>query len=329
MKKIVFAAVTLFTVHFLPAHAQRTSTIGFYNVENLFDTVDDPTINDEDFLPTGKNQWTEERYKTKLANMAQVIAGMSPDVLGVCEIENRKVLEDLIQQPALVAKRYQIVHFDMQDARGVDVALIYRPAVFKPFAFVQVPIRDPEEPDFKTRNILWVKGLLNGTDTLHIAVNHWPSRRGGKETKRLLAAEALRHTFDSVLTINPKANIVAMGDFNDDPSNRSIKKILTPPSAKNAATLYNAAEPTFKKGYGTLTFNGMWNLFDQMILSPALVDKSSTEYQPNSFTIYATANMRETSGKYAGSPRRTFRGEEYIPTGYSDHFPVLIRIIVP
>ncbi len=297
MNKKIIITCTLCLAAFL-AHAQtkNAATIGFYNLENLFDTVDDPATDDAEYLPNGKNQWTEERYQQKLTNMSQAIAGMGPDILGVSELENRKVLEDLIKQPLLAAKRYQIVHFDMQDARGVDVALIYRPAVFKPFAFVQIPVRDPEEPGFRTRNILWVKGLLNSRDTLHIAINHWPSRRGGggKETKRLLAAEALRRTFDSVLTINPKANIIAMGDFNDDPNNRSIKKILTPPSAKNPAELYNAAEPTFKKGFGTLAFNGMWNLFDQMILSPALVDKDGTEYKPDSFTIFAPMALRES-----------------------------------
>lgn len=313
----------------VPALAQTKNTIGFYNIENLFDTSDDPAINDEEFLPNGKNQWTEERYKTKLANMAQAIAGINPDILGLCEIENRKVIEDLVKQPALAAKKYQIVHFDMHDPRGVDVALIYRPAVFKPFAFIQIPIIDNEEPGFKTRNILWVKGLFNNKDTLQIAVNHWPSRRGGKETKRLIAAEALRKTFDSVLTVNPQANIIAMGDFNDDPNNRSIKKILTAPSAKNPAELYNAAEPTFKKGYGTLAYNGLWNLFDQIILSPALTDTKGTEYEPGSFTIFAPAIMRESAGKYAGAPKRTFRGDEYVPTGYSDHFPVFIHISMP
>jgi len=327
-KKLVLLTALYIGTYFAHAQPQKAATIGFYNLENLFDTVDDPAVDDAEYLPNGKNQWTDERYQQKLANMAQVIAGMSPDVLGVCELENRKVLEDLIRQPIPAAKRYQIVHFDMQDLRGVDVALLYRPAVFKPFAFIQIPVIDPDEPEFKTRNILWVKGLINSHDTLHIAINHWPSRRGGggKETKRLLAAEALRKTFDSVLTINPKANIIALGDFNDDPNNRSIKKILTPPSAKNPAQLYNAAEPTFKKGYGTLAFNGMWNLFDQMILSPALIDNTGTEYEPNSFTIFAPLQMRESTGKDKGAPKRTFRGDVYEPTGYSDHFPVFLIV---
>jgi endonuclease/exonuclease/phosphatase family metal-dependent hydrolase len=306
------------------AEAQK-NTVGFYNIENLFDTVDDPTINDEEFLPTGANQWTEARYQQKLTNMATVIAAMNVDVLGLGEIENRKVLEDLVQHPALIAKHYQIIHFDMNDGRGVDVALLYKPSAFKPFKTVRIPIFDPAEPKFKTRDILWVKGLFQ-KDTLHVAVNHWPSRSGGKEDKRLLAAEALRKTVDSVLSVNADAKMVMVGDFNDDPNNKSIKKILLADNAQGNEILFNASEATFKKGFGTLSYNGIWNLFDQVIISSNLL-KGQQHYAPESFTIFALPSMLESKGKYIGNPKRTFRGGEFNAEGYSDHLPVYITIV--
>lgn len=305
-------------------NATPQAIVGFYNLENLFDTVDDPKTIDEEFLPNGTNNWTDQRYATKLANISKVIASFYPDILGVSEIENRKVLEDLVAHPNLAAKRYQIVHFDMSDARGVDVALLYRASVFKPFSIKKLVIKNPEDAEFKTRDILWVKGLCLG-DTLHVAVNHWPSRRGGKEDMRLEAARVLRKAVDSVLAINANANIVMLGDFNDDPNNRSIKKILLAGDYdRKKNTLVNTAEPTFKKGYGTLSFNGAWNLFDQVIVSRALTDKSGMDYTPDSFTVYVQRWMLVESGKYKGTPSRTFSGGVFNPEGYSDHLPVFI-----
>jgi endonuclease/exonuclease/phosphatase family metal-dependent hydrolase len=308
------------------ASAPSQAIVGFYNLENLFDTLDDPKTIDEEFLPNGTNTWTEERYALKLANMSKVIAGFAPDILGVSEIENRKVLEDLVQHPNIASGRYQIIHFDMDDARGVDVALLYRASVFKPFSIKKLAIKKPDEPDFRTRDILWVKGLCLG-DTLHVAVNHWPSRRGGKEDARLIAARVLRSAVDSVLAINPKANIVMLGDFNDDPNNRSIKKILlASDNDQKKNTLVNAAEPTFKKGYGSLAFNGAWNLFDQVIISAALNDHTGVDYTPETFTVFAQRWMFVESGKYKGTPSRTFSNGVFNPGGYSDHFPVFIQL---
>jgi endonuclease/exonuclease/phosphatase family metal-dependent hydrolase len=329
VKKILLSSIVCALVVpalFAQTPAPSQAIVGFYNLENLFDTVDDPKTIDEEFLPNGTNQWTEERYAIKLTNMSKVISGFAPDILGVSEIENRKVLEDLVKQPSIAAKRYQIAHFDMDDARGVDVALLYRATVFKPFSIKKLVINVSEEPNFRTRDILWVKGLFLG-DTLHVAVNHWPSRRGGKEDGRLAAAGVLRRAVDSVLTINPKANIVMLGDFNDDPNNRSIKKVLlASDDDQKKNTLVNTAEPTFKKGYGTLSFNGAWNLFDQIIISSALNNQSGVDYVPESFTVYALREMIEPSGKYKGTPRRTFSGGVFNPEGYSDHFPTFILL---
>lgn len=330
MNKVSGFLVVLLLILCSVGYGQQASpvyaTVGFYNLENLFDTLDDPRINDEEFLPEGRNQWTPERYQIKLSNMSKVIAAFKPDILGVSEIENRKVLEDLVLHPNLRDGRYQIVHFDMNDARGVDVALLYKPSVFKPFSFTRIPLHDPQEPGFRTRDILWVKGLCMG-DTLHIAINHWPSRNGGKEDKRLIAGQTLRRAVDSVLAINPQANIIMMGDLNDDPNNRSVKKyLLASDDDARKGTLINTAEPTFKKGYGTLAYNGVWNLFDQIIISRALTDSIGLEYVPDSFSIAAFKWMQESGGKYNGMPARTFRGGVFNPEGYSDHFPVFIRI---
>ncbi len=303
----------------------QTNILGFYNVENLFDTEDDPLINDAEFLPTGANQWTTERYFIKLQNMSSVLKGVNADVIGLAEVENRKVLEDLVQHPNLIAKRYQIIHFDMDDGRGIDVAMLYKPNVFKPFKIVKLPIQDPNEPRFKTRDILWVKGLFQG-DTLHFIVNHWPSRSGGgKEDKRLLAAQVLRRAIDSVMVINPNSKMVMVGDFNDDPNNKSIKKILCAENEKREEILVNASEPTFKKGYGTLYYNGIWNLFDQIIISKNL-EQGVQHYVPSSFTVYVTPEMLEKEGRYAGAPRRTFRSGQFDENGFSDHLPVYIKI---
>lgn len=337
-RKTNFAAVKNFLItsfflllNFTLSVAQQNNgpvqaIVGFYNLENLFDTIDDPKTIDEEYLPNGPNNWTEERYATKLANMSKVIGSFYPDILGVSEIENRKVLEDLVAHPNIAARRYQIVHYDMSDNRGVDVALLYRASVFKPFSIKKLVIKNPEEPDFKTRDILWVKGLFLG-DTLHVAVNHWPSRRGGKEDARLIAATVLRKAVDSVLAINPKANIVMLGDFNDDPNNRSIKKILMAgDDDQKKNSLVNTGEPTFRKGYGSLSFNGTWNLFDQVFISKSLNDQSGVDYSPESFTVYAQRWMMVESGKYKGTPARTFSSGIFNPEGYSDHLPVFILL---
>lgn len=307
-----------------------TGTIGFYNLENLFDTVDDPTINDEEYLPEGRNQWDDTKYQSKLLNMSRVIGDMAngPDILGVCEIENRKVLEDLVQTPKLLRKRYQIIQFDSPDGRGIDVALIYKQGIFIPFDTRTISVKDPSNSDWNTRDILWVKGLYQ-KDTLHVAVNHWPSRRSGDE-KRVLAASYLRKAVDSVLAINSEAKIVLMGDFNDDPSNRSIKKTLLADSKIKKLEddmLYNTSGDTFKQGFGTLYYRGAWNLFDQIIISQSMMKQNSDSfyYIPKSFRVFAADYMRQTEGEYKGAPHRTFVRGVY-KNGYSDHFPSLIFI---
>ncbi|MEM6522501.1 MAG: endonuclease/exonuclease/phosphatase family protein [Bacteroidota bacterium] len=315
----------------LSAQNNIVGVIGFYNVENLFDTENDQNINDEDFLPDGVNKWNEKRYGEKLANMSRVIGdmGTGPDIMGLSEVENRRVIEDLVQTPKLKPKKYQIIHFDSPDGRGIDVALIYKVNKFKPITAFTVPVRDENSNDFRTRDILWVKGLFAG-DTLHIAVNHWPSRRGGKEDKRILAATVLRNTVDSVLAVNSKANIITMGDFNDDPINRSIKKVLDANMNLNKLkenSLYNCGGSIFKQGYGSLYYRGAWNLFDQIMVSKNLLASVNSPYhfRVKDFYVFVQPYMQVKDGEFKGGPFRTFSRGVY-QGGFSDHFPVLIYL---
>ncbi|MBK6264113.1 endonuclease/exonuclease/phosphatase family protein [Marivirga sp. S37H4] len=303
--------------------------VAFYNLENLFDTEDDPTISDEEFLPEGKNEWTIERYQSKLENMAKVISSMTygPDIVGLAEVENRKVLEDLVQTGAMAPKKYQIVHFDSPDGRGIDVALIYRSDKFKPFHTKKIVFKDPDNPNFKTRDMLWVKGLYAG-DTLNVVVNHWPSRRGGKQEMRVMAAEILRKNIDSVQQINPEAKIILMGDFNDDPTDKSVRKVLRADGKikkLEKGDLYNPSMKTFKDGFGTLYYKGAWNLFDQIIISKSLLEQNSEKYHyiDNSFKVYAPEWMREADGENRGAPLRTFSYGVF-KNGFSDHYPSFI-----
>ena len=335
MKKLLFTIACLFSIYF-PAQSQEKvqALVAFYNVENLFDTEDDSIKNDEEYLPTGRNEWTQERYKAKLKNIAKVInslgGGHTPDIMGLCEIENRRVVEDLVTQPALAKNRYQIVHFDAPDRRGIDVGLIYKPQVFVPFHTKPLPLNNPQDTSFKTRDILYVKGLFQRKDTLHIFVNHWPSRRGGKEDMRIEAGKLARSAVDSILQINPDAKIILMGDFNDDPTNKSIANYLRAQGKEKKLTegdLFNPSFKPFKQGYGSLKYRGAYNLFDQIIISQGLLKKNADDvyYMPESFRVFAADWLQNKSGKYAGYPFRTFAGGVYTG-GYSDHFPSFIVI---
>jgi predicted extracellular nuclease len=332
MKRFIILLLSIGAL--LPAFAQKpVAVIGFYNVENLFDTEDDPDINDEDFLPEGSNQWTADRYQDKLFKLSKVIEAMAggPDILGLCEIENRRVIEDLLATEKLRDKGYQIVHFDSPDRRGIDVALVYKARMFRPFATQIIPLKDPTNPDFYTRDMLLVKGLFLG-DTLTVIVNHWPSRRGGKEDMRLEAGKVLRQAVDSIQGINPSAKMVLMGDFNDDPTNNSIRKYLRAHGDEKKLApgeLYNTSYATHKKGYGTLAYQGAWNLFDQLIISPSLLKGNSTNYYylPSSFTVFAPKWMQVPDGRFKGSPFRSFSFGAYVG-GYSDHYPVYMVIAV-
>ena len=312
---------------------EETKVVGFYNLENFFDTIDAPDVRDEEFTPGSEKQWDENRYKRKLQNMASVIAGIgaaegvgAPAVMGLCEMENRQVLEDLIATDRLKAFNYQIIHHDSPDRRGIDVALIYRPEFFNPGAFnsAELIIEGEDGERIYTRDQLVVSGKLDG-DRIHFIVNHWPSRYGGKERSipfRKAAAELTRSLVDSIRGQKKDARVVVMGDLNDDPVDVSVKKYLragVTPQESGSDSLFNATAPLFFKGRGTLCYRDFWNLFDQIIVTPNLMQEKSGSHHIVKTEIYDKQYLRQQEGDYSGYPYRTFVGDWY-HGGYSDHF---------
>lgn len=314
--------------------------IAFYNVENLFDTADDPAIEDEEFLPDSPKKWTEQRYQQKLDNLAEVIASIHyPHILGLAEIENRKVLEDLINHQNLKSYGYQIVHDDSPDMRGIDVALLYRSAFFAPFLTRSIQIEFASD-DYQTREILKVSGVLGRqkdtiSDTVHVLVNHWPSRSGGlakSEPRRITAATYSRQLVNELLDTHPDANVIVMGDFNDEPDNRSINVTLEAKGALNALDqndLFNPMYALKQEGKGSYNFRGTWNMLDQIILSQPLLygqpGQPDINYKEGSATVFKEDWLLQQEGKYAGYPFRTYGGNQYLG-GYSDHLPVYIEL---
>ena len=311
-------------------------TFAFYNVENLFDLTDDPDKNDEDFLPNSDRKWDKEKYKLKLNNLAQAISKIGddngPEVLGLCEVENKEVLEDLVKQKAIKKSKYQIVHHESPDHRGIDNALIYKKGFFEFKASQTFEVDFPDEEDYTSRAILLVTGNIEGEE-VNFIVNHFPSRRGGlqaSEPRRIQAAKKLREITESILNTNPNAKIVIMGDFNDEPSNKSIKEILMAKgkdfdSKKNE--LFNAMMDLDNQGKGSYNYRGNWQMLDQIILSESIYNaKIGWGYINESANVFAPEWLKQqTPEKYKGTPLRTFAGKKYLQ-GFSDHFPVYINV---
>lgn len=318
-------------------------TIAFYNVENLFDYEDDPLTWDNDWTPNGKNNWTKENYKDKLSKLAKVISeigsdvtGTTPDIIGLAEIENRRVLEDLISQPELANHNYGIIHYDSPDRRGIDVALIYKkdwfsPKFQKPYELILYNVLNLEKRKY-TRDQLLVSGFLDNEE-IHFIVNHWPSRFGGakmSQSSRAKAARLNRKIIDSIFSENPYAKIITMGDFNDNPTDESLHKVLNAKIDRKKLTmkgLYNPMGKMHKKGLGTLTSQDAWHLFDQIIISTELAKRDDyTTYRLYKAGIFNKSYLRVQRGRYKGYPFRMFRNGGYTG-GYSDHFPVFIYLI--
>ncbi len=322
--------------------AYKINTIAFYNVENLFDTINDPITFDDDKTPDGKDHWTLDSYKEKIHHIASVLSQIGSDttqqppaIIGLAEIENRKVVEDLANDTLLLAKDYGIVHYDSPDKRGVDVALLYRKTLFKPTATSthELLLYDHTDPTKRvyTRDQLLVSGYLDG-DLIHLLVNHWPSRNGGEARssyKREKAAELNKKIIDSLMDIDPYAKIITMGDLNDNPSNNSVTKVLAAQKEKNSVPLkglYNPMHAIAQKGIGSLAWRDHWFLFDQIIVSKALIDKDFTSYRFYKAGIFSKQFLKVSKGKYKGYPYRSFVNHQYTG-GYSDHFPVYIYLI--
>ena len=307
-----------------------------YNVENLFDTKDDKGKVDEEFMPGSKKDWTQERYEKKLKDLAKVINSVAdkktPDLLALIEVENRNVLEDLIAQDGMNAY-YKIVHEESPDFRGIDVALIYNTDKFKELSHEAIKVTMPDNEKFVTRDILYVKLLVKKSDTLHVFVNHWSSRRGGEaksEPKRVRSASLLRVKVDSLQKSNSEAKILITGDMNDEPSNNSIFKTLNATGNKeNVAEgeLYNLMFDRDHKGEGTYFFRDSWNMLDNIIVSQSMLgDVSGISCNYNSEGIYKEDWILFDNPKANTKvPSRTYGGPNYYG-GYSDHLPTFLEL---
>lgn len=296
--------------------------VAFYNVENLFDTVDDPKTWDDDFTPKGSYRYTDKVYQQKLHNIATVINEINPDVMGLAEVENDVVLKDLVNQPELKGK-YKYVWYDSPDPRGIDVAMLYKPDAFKVAASRTYAVK---RPGLKTRDVLYVAGQLDG-ETIHLLVNHWPSRREGineSEPKRIAAAKVNKRITDSLLKQDANSNIFIMGDMNDNPDNKSIAQILaaSPNKKDKKGYLYNPWAALYLSGKGTSVYHKHWDHFDQMIISGAVVDPKGIAVEKAE--IYNADFIKNAKFK-DGYPLRSFRGNNW-NNGYSDHFPIVMYL---
>lgn len=332
-----FLAVALFCLFsFSALRAQQSIRAAFYNVENLFDLEDDPITLDEDFTPAGKQQWTEERYQKKLGQLARVLDAMGgPAFVGLAEVENRKVLEALAEEALLRESKYEVAHFDSPDLRGIDVGLLYHKKAFKVLEQDAIRISFPPEngEPYTSRDILYVKGKLKASgELLHIFVNHWPSRRGGveaSEPRRLLVAGALKARVDQIFAADSLANILIMGDFNDEPANKSVREVLgaLPLGAQaEARALYNCFAEYQGKKLGSYNYRGNWNMLDQIIVSGALAGKKQ-KLRVNAPAIFSPEWLLYKDERFGPTPNRTYGGPNYYG-GFSDHLPVFVDLIV-
>jgi len=329
--------IALIVVILLASCSKKTTTsftFAFYNVENLFDTIDDPNISDEKYLPSSKIAWNTERYNHKINNLTKVISGIDtvafPALFGLCEVENIDVLKDLINHENLKKAGYNIIHKDSPDGRGIDVALLYNPKVFKPTKTVFIVPDFKVEKEVKTRDILYSKGIVNKKDTLHVFINHWMSRWGGQEETepfRIDIAKTIKLITDSILSVQPNANILIAGDLNDNPTDTSVLKVLEALEVSNNHkdnTLYNLSFTQFKNGDGSLYYKS-WDMFDQIIVSTAmLTGKNGLKVNSPNQSVYKQDWMLYQPKKGPARPSRTAAGKYF--GGFSDHLPVYVGI---
>lgn len=318
------------TINLVSYHGR---SIVFYNVENLFDTIDQPNVIDEDFLPNGKLKWNTERYNTKLKHIVEAVTmnlSENPVLIGFAEIENGNVVLDVARTGRLAQTKYLLAHKDSPDARGIDCALLYDSERFKPHVIAGLAVTIDSLPDFKTRDVLYVKGEFYNKKILHVFVNHWPSRRGGEkesEIRRIRAAQVAREKIDQILKEDPKANIVLMGDFNDHPNNVSIEAYLkAKPITDKTADLYNLLYDDQLAGKGTHNFQNQWGVLDQFIVSSTLFNgKKGIRLAPKDATIVFDDRLLYTAKDGSKKPNTTYGGDKYFG-GYSDHLPIQLRL---
>jgi hypothetical protein len=344
MKKTILSSLLLFSVCLSFSQTNyKVSVIAFYNLENFYDTTDNPIVNDDEFTPKGPRNYNSAIYWNKVGKLATVLSQMGTDenpktpdgpaIIGVAEIENDTVLNDLVKHPLLKKRGYKIVHYDSKDLRGVDVALLYNPKYFtvedSKALFVKLPY-GAKDASF-TRDVLWVKGKLAG-ETIHIYVNHWPSRLGGEERSapgRAAAALVSKNHADSIAKADGEQKVIIMGDLNDDPVSPSLTKVIkakAKPQDVEPNGFYNPWVDMYKKGIGTLAYQDSWGLFDQIIISHKWLDKNQNGFFFFKQFIFNREYLTENVGRYKGYPMRTWDGLTY-RGGYSDHFPTYLVML--
>lgn len=346
MRKITFLISALLLLSFFNSNAQekkkyRAHTIAFYNLENLFDTINDPTKFDERSPMMELKANREDIYKKKVRNMAKVIADIgyevtknTPVILGVSEVENRNVIEDVVNDSSLIQSDYGIVHYESPDVRGIDVGLIYQKKFFTPLYTSSHELKiydDNTRKRIYTRDQLLVSGKLEG-EMIHILVNHWPSRRGGEarsRPKRVAAAKLNKRIIDSLHAMDPYAKIFIMGDLNDDPINASVKDVLKAEKDKEKVGfkgIYNPMENFYRDGLGSNAYRDAWSLFDQILITKPLLEKDFSSFRFYQAGIYNKNYMVNKRGRWKGYPLRSFADGGFTG-GYSDHFPVYTIVI--
>jgi predicted extracellular nuclease len=341
MRIVTLILVTILISSSLAAQEKNKDVLSivFYNVENLFDTIDAPDIEDEEFTPGSEKNWNQEKYQKKLEDLSRVLSSIMkdelPDIIGLSEVENKTVLEDLIETGALKKGKYKIVHQDSPDGRGIDVALLYRKNELKDMDYKTIRIDFPFDLELKTRDILHVEGLARDGEKIHFFVNHWSSRWGGmleSEPKRIECAFNLRKTLDDILSREENPRFIIMGDFNDEPTNRSVMEVLGAANKRkniNPEDLYNLYYNSHNEGdKGTYNYRGTWNMLDQIIVSYNLIERPG--YYSCSYDgagIFKEDWMLYETRDGIKVPNRTYGGPNYYG-GISDHFPVYLRLEV-
>lgn len=296
--------------------------LAFYNVENLFDTEDDSLTQDEEYVWGGTRGWNYDKLSRKYRHIYKTLLALGewnpPTIVGLVEVENRNVLENLISQTPLHRLQYAVVHYESPDERGIDAALLYRADQLEVVYSAAWPVVFPFDTANKTRDILYVKGILQQHDTLHLMVNHWPSRRGGS-AYRTYAAQVVRQKVDSILQQNPLANIILTGDFNDEPHDESLTHLVN----SSDSSLINISRYL----EGTLKYQAVWSVFDQFVVSSNILRPDNTIFAPDRAAYAFRADwLLEKDEKYGGfKPKRTYVGYRY-QEGFSDHLPVYLDI---
>jgi endonuclease/exonuclease/phosphatase family metal-dependent hydrolase len=308
-------------------------TFLFYNVENLYDTIDDPYKGDDEFLPGSTKKWDNTKYNRKISDITRALTeagGKSlPDVIGLCEVENHRVLDDLIRSPQMLPGKYKYIHYNDRDSRGIDQALLYKPS-FRLISGNLLRVKNSKGGIF-ARGILYVTGTLPSGEILHVFVNHWPARTGNsveRENSRKEIAAELRRLTDEIRSRDKNALIVIMGDMNDEPDDASLKNVLeaVAPGRYSGSGLVNLMIPAWQKGEGTVTFDKDWKMLDNLIVSVTLTDAKGFRVEGNRGFVYRAPWMEFRSGKDRVSPKRTYSGNNY-SGGVSDHFPVFFRMV--